>query len=139
MMAASVYLPKPGQLASPPVIMFASPGKVLGAENFDLRFEGRSGYSQAEYHVAQGLIFVAYDHLRDRRRHDRAQSNSRVEMVADADHAMVTEILTRFARGSIQPGFPALDEPFVIGIGQWIGGRRDHRHARTSPHFRCRR
>ena len=121
MMAASVYLPNPDKLASPPVIIFASPGGGYWRGYFDLRFDNRSGYSQAEYHVAQGLIFVAYDHLGVGDSTTEHNQILTVEMIAAADHAMVTEILARLARGSIQPDFPAVDEPFVIGIGQSMG------------------
>ena len=121
MMAASVYLPNPDKLASPPVIMFASPGGGYSRGYFDLHFDGRSGYSQAQYHVAQGLIFVAYDHLGVGDSTTEHNQFLTVEMIAAADHAMVTEILARLARGSIQSDFPAVDEPFVIGIGQSMG------------------
>lgn len=120
-MAASVYLPDPAELGSPPVVMFASPGGGYSRGYFDLRFDGRFAYSQAEYHAAQGMIFVAYDHLGVGDSTIEHNHTLTVEMIADANHAMVTEILARLARGSIQPGFPAMHEPFVIGIGQSMG------------------
>jgi len=119
--AASVYLPDPVKLAPRPVVMFAAPGGGYSRGYFDLRFDGHSGYSQAEYHAAQGMIFVAYDHLgvgESTTEHNHALT---VEMIADANHAMVTETLTRLARGSLQADFPAVDKPFVIGIGQSMG------------------
>ena len=120
-MAASVYLPDAAKIAPRPVVMFASPGGGYSRGYFDLRFAGRSGYSQAEYHAAQGTIFVAYDHLGVGDSTTEHNHTLTVEMIADANHAMVTEILARLAKGGVQPGFPAVVKPFVIGIGQSMG------------------
>src|SRR5271165_1233239 len=114
-MAASVYLPEPAAVAAPPVVMFASPGGGYSRGYFDLRFDGRSGYSQAQYHAAQGIITVAYDHLGVGDSTTEHNQRLTVEMIADANHAMVTEVLARLARGSVHPGFPAVNKPFVIG------------------------
>lgn len=119
--AASVYLPESAKLASPPLVMFASPGGGYSRGYFDLRFDNHPNYSQAEHHVAQGMIFVAYDHLGVGESGTEHNQTLTVEMIADANHAMVAEILARLADGSVHPGFPPMDKPYVIGIGQSMG------------------
>src|SRR5215218_4415876 len=58
---ATVYVP-PGIEASPTVVV-ALPGGGYSRGYFDLEFPGRSGYSEAEHHVAHGNVFIAMDHL----------------------------------------------------------------------------
>src|SRR5271170_2826036 len=50
-------------LASPSVVLIAAPGGGYSKEYFDLRLPGRSGYSEAEFHTARGIVVLAYDHL----------------------------------------------------------------------------
>src|SRR5271165_4950148 len=83
-MAASVYLPDPATVASPPVVMFASPGGGYSRGYFDLQFDGRPGYSQAQYHAAQGMIVVAYDHLGVGESTTANNHTLTVETIADA-------------------------------------------------------
>jgi len=119
--AASLYLPDPAKLAATPVVLFAAPGGGYSRGYFDLHFEGRSGYSQAEYHAARGTIVVAYDHLGVGDSTTRHNNSLTVEMIADANHAMVTDVLSHLATGGIRPGFPAIPNACVIGVGQSMG------------------
>lgn len=67
------------------------------------------------------MITVAYDHLGVAESTTEQNGALTVEMLADANHAMVTEVLARLAKGAIRPHFPAIQKPFVIGIGQSMG------------------
>src|SRR5256885_17012093 len=59
--AATVFLPDPAVLLSPPIVIFGVPGGGYSRGYFDMHFSGHEGYSEAEYHTPQGLIFVACD------------------------------------------------------------------------------
>src|SRR5437763_16476724 len=59
--AATVFLPDPAVLLSPPIVIFGVPGGGYSRGYFDMHFPGHEGYSEAEYHTAQGFIFVACD------------------------------------------------------------------------------
>src|SRR4051812_26495809 len=61
--AASVFLPDPAKLASPPLVIFAVPGGGYSRGYFDMHFAGHANYSEAEYHTARGAIFIACDHI----------------------------------------------------------------------------
>lgn len=60
--AGTAYLPD-RPLADPPIVIFAAPGGGYSRRYFDMYFAGRCGYSEAEYHVGRGIIFIAQDHL----------------------------------------------------------------------------
>lgn len=120
--AATVYLPEPATILPRPLVMFASPGGGYSRGYFDMHFDGHEGYSQAEYHTARGMIFVAYDHPGVGDSSTQHNAELTIEMIADGNDAMVREILARLAAGSLQSGFPAIENPFVIGIGQSMGG-----------------
>ncbi|MGO8858238.1 MAG: alpha/beta hydrolase [Steroidobacteraceae bacterium] len=120
-LAVSVYLPDPVRMPANPLVIFASPGGGYSRGYFAMRFEGHSGYSQAEYHTARGMIFVAYDHLGVGESSTGHVNALRVEMLADANHAMVEAVLARLAQGTLRQGFPPVAKPFVVGIGQSMG------------------
>jgi hypothetical protein len=61
--AATVFLPDPAKLTSPPVAIFGFPGGGYSKGYYDLHPPGHSGYSEVEHHVKRGFIFVAADHL----------------------------------------------------------------------------
>jgi pimeloyl-ACP methyl ester carboxylesterase len=119
--AATVWLPDPAKLGDKPLVMFASPGGGYSRGYFDLHFDGHSGYSQAEYHAARGIIYVAYDHLGVGNSSTKQKDAYTIEMLADANHAMTREILDQLAKGTLQSGFPAVKNPFSIGTGQSMG------------------
>jgi hypothetical protein len=59
--AATAHFPDRSALHEPPVVIFGVPGGGYSRGYFDMRFPGHSGYSEAEFHVARGCIFVGCD------------------------------------------------------------------------------
>ena len=119
---ASVFLPEVQNLVGGGIAVFALPGGGYSRGYFDLHFDGREGYSQAEHHVARGLIFVAVDHLGVGGSSTRALESMRMEDIAQANHAAVQRITDDLRSGRLDPGLPPLPQLFRIGIGQSMGG-----------------
>lgn len=118
--AGTVYLPD-RPLSSPPLVIFASPGGGYSRRYFDMQFAGRCAYSEAEYHVSRGIIFVAQDHFGVGDSSIDCIDDLTVEHIAGGAHAFVTAVVERLQAGSIGCGFAAIDKPFVVGIGQSMG------------------
>jgi len=87
-----------------------------------MRFEGHAGYSEAEYHTDRGIIFVAIDHLGVGESSIDRIDEITVEKIADCNDAFVREIVSRLKAGSLTDKLPAIDSPFIVGIGQSMGG-----------------
>jgi pimeloyl-ACP methyl ester carboxylesterase len=121
--AASVFLPDPARLLPRPIVIFASPGASYSRGYFDLHFPGLPDYSQAEYHRDRGIIFVSYDPLGVGGSSTTGLTEMTVEMIAAACHAAVVQMVGRLTQGTLSPGFPALKDLFVAGIGQSMGGQ----------------
>lgn len=120
--AATVHLPDPAQLMHPPVVMFASPGGGFSRGYYDLHFPGHSGYSQAEHHVGEGIILVAYDHLGTGDSSLADPDLLTIEVLAAANDVAVRIIAERLALGTLSPDYPALKDAFHVGVGQSMGG-----------------
>src|SRR5262245_51613924 len=60
-MGTTLHLPERPDPARP--ILFLFPGATYARAYYDIRAEGFDGYSQAERHVAEGLVCVAIDHI----------------------------------------------------------------------------
>jgi hypothetical protein len=118
--AATVYLPDPARLSSPPVVMFAGPGGGYTRGYFGLHFERHANYSEADFHTAHGTIYVAYDHLGVGDSTITHCDALTVEILADSNAAMVADVLAQLKRG-IASGFPPIIAPFVVGTGQFMG------------------
>lgn len=120
--AMTVFLPAAGSIGEPPVALFASPGGGYARGYFDIHVDGHENYSEAEYHTARGIIFVAYDHLGVGDSTTRYNSELRLEIIAAANDAAVREIVARLKEGRIADDFPPVADPFVVGAGQSLGG-----------------
>src|SRR5262249_715805 len=99
--AATVFIPDPGRLHQPPIVVFASPGGGYGRGYFDLPSFNDEAYSQAEHHVAAGLVVVAYDHLGvgdSTCPEDEELSN---ENIAEANDAAVRAFLEMLEKGKL--------------------------------------
>src|SRR5690606_9928048 len=59
--AATIYFPPAGKITDNPTVVFALPGAGYNRRYFDLRITGHDAYSQSEFHVARGTIFVAME------------------------------------------------------------------------------
>ena len=118
--AGTAYLPD-GALSNPPIVIFASPGGGYSRGYFDMHFAGHTGYSEAEYHVSRGVIFIAQDHLGVGDSSIDCIDELTVENIADGAHAFVTTVMGRLRAGSLDGAVAAIDTPFVVGIGQSMG------------------
>lgn len=120
--SASVYLPRIEDLLERPIVLFASPGGGYSRHYYDMKFEGRTGYSEARFHVDHGFIFVSYEHLGvGESSTDQLFEYTRDQLTA-ANDAAVREIARRLREGSLQSGFPALPDFCMLGLGQSMGG-----------------
>ena len=120
--AATAFLPDPASLGTRPIVIYAFPGGGYSRGYFDMHFAGHTGYSQAEHHVAEGVVFVALDHLGVGDSSVAALTTMRIEDIAAANDAAVREILRRLRAGSLAEEYPALANSVHIGIGQSMGG-----------------
>ena len=119
--AGTVFLP--AQLATGrPVVVFAAPGGGYSQVYFDMHFPGHAGYSEAEYHTSRGVVFVAMDHLGVGESSLERCDDLTVETIARGNDAFVRTIAGQLQAGTLTPDFAALDNPFLVGIGQSMGG-----------------
>jgi hypothetical protein len=118
--AGTAFLPEQ-PLSNPPIVIFAAPGGGYSRRYFDMHFAGRSGYSEAQYHAGRGIIFIAQDHLGVGDSSVDCIEELTVEHIADGAHAFVRATLERLRAGSLSRDFAAIEQPFVVGIGQSMG------------------
>jgi len=117
----TVHLPDdPHQLEGPVTVLFGFPGGGYGRRYYDIR--ALPGYSQAEHHTAEGLVFVACDHLGvgDSTQPDMLALT--YENLAAANHATVAAVVERLRAGTVAGGAPAVDVSTLVGMGQSMGG-----------------
>lgn len=119
--SVTVIAPDPGLVGLAPVVWFAWPGGGYNRRYFDLQLPGRTGYSQAEFHVARGAIFVTCDHP------GVGDSSIPAGAFGHSDLARVNAVVARkviagLQDGSLIPGLPPLAEVFAVAMGQSYGG-----------------
>jgi pimeloyl-ACP methyl ester carboxylesterase len=119
--SGTAYLPEIST-SGRPIVIFASPGGGYSRHYFDMHFPGRGGYSEAEYHTSRGIIFVAMDHLGVGDSSLDRIDDLTVEIIADANTAFVQQVLRRIVDGTLDEELPPIENPFVVGIGQSMGG-----------------
>jgi pimeloyl-ACP methyl ester carboxylesterase len=117
----TVVTPDPVLLASRPLVWFGWPGGGYNRHYFDLQLPGRSGYSEAEFHVGKGSIFVACDHIGvgDSSIPEGAFNHSDIARI---NAAVARSVLTGLRDGSLMTELPAIDNPFPVAMGQSYGG-----------------
>ena len=115
---ATVFLPPPDRLAQRQAVVFAMPGGGYSRGYYDMRFPGHSGYSQAEHHVAWGLVFVSIDHLGVGDSTPEVCEELRIEDIAAANDAAVHKISGMLRQGDAVSGYPPVDVGPCIGMGQ---------------------
>jgi len=118
---ATIIAPELSALGSQPIVWFAWPGGGYNRRYFDLQLPGRDGFSQAEFHVAHGSIFVACDHIGvgDSAIPQGAFNHSDIARI---NAAVVRKVLAGLRDGNLIPVFPPLEGLFPIGMGQSYGG-----------------
>jgi pimeloyl-ACP methyl ester carboxylesterase len=121
--AADIWLPDIGALASPPVVLFCQPGGALAKGYYDLVLEdGSAEFSFARHLVAQGCIVVAIDHLgigASSRPRDGFALTPDVLIAANA--RAVDELAAQLRNGQLTPELPALPDLVSIGVGHSMG------------------
>lgn len=120
-MAVTLYLPDPARLAPRPVAIFACPGGGYSRRYFDMHFAGHEGYSEAEWHAAQGVIYVAIDHLGVGESSIPDLSRIDFQTLAATHDACVRTVAAELNNGTVIDDFPAVS-PFRVGMGQSMGG-----------------
>ena len=119
--AATAFLPGPKAMPERPIGIFAFPGGGYSRGYFDLHFPGHQGYSEAEFHVAQGFIYVALDHLGVGESSVTALDTLRIEDIARANDAAVRQLFALIECGELAENFPAVPNLFKVGTGQSMG------------------
>jgi len=120
-MAATAHLPQ--ALDGRRAAIVAFPGSGYGRGYFDINVDGFPGYSQADYHTANGLILIAVDHL--------CVGDSTVpsdmdkatkEVVVDADAEAARQLIEAVRHGTLAADLPPIPDIVAIGMGQSLGG-----------------
>lgn len=120
---ATVTLPDPATLGTPPVVCFGFPGGGYSRGYFTFDMPDGSAGGQAGWHAARGWIFVSCDHLfvgESSAPSDPTQLTFGV--VAAANAATVAHVVAALADGTLSDGFPPVHDPVLLGIGQSMGG-----------------
>lgn len=116
--AATVIAPR--QVPKRPILAAAFPGGGYSRGYWDIQWPG--GYSEAEYHVARGWLFVAFDHLGVGESSLPDPGLLTFECMANANAAATRAIVSGFRSGTLLEQLGPLETPFVVGIGQSMGG-----------------
>jgi hypothetical protein len=118
---ATVCLPE--EIPADPLVCFAWPGGGYGRRYFTFDMPGDAGGGQAGWHTRRGWIFVTVDTLNTAESsHPADPSRLTYANLAASMQATVDAILGRLAAGSLVADVPAVADPFVIGLGQSMGG-----------------
>jgi pimeloyl-ACP methyl ester carboxylesterase len=137
-MAATIFLPEAVTPGGP--VLFLVPGAGYSRGYFDMRPEGFSGYSEADYHVGRGTIVVAMDHLGvgesslptdDQLIYPvgeaggprfKSPSPFTMQVMGAACDAGVRAALAGLREGRLVEGLGPLEPGAAIGVGQSMGG-----------------
>jgi alpha-beta hydrolase superfamily lysophospholipase len=118
-LAATVHLPNDAGLAERPPVLVGLPGGGYTRHYFDLRVPG---YSEAEHHVARGVVVIAIDHLRVSESDIPELADAGLPACAEANHAALGVILEKLRSGTLESGVRPIVPAAVIGAGQSMGG-----------------
>lgn len=116
-LAATVHVPDAVSESAP--VLIALPGGGYTRHYFDLR---EAGYSEAEHHVARGVVIVALDHLRVGDSDIPELEEASLAVCAAAGHAAVQALLGKLREGTLDTDVPAIRPSAVVGMGQSMGG-----------------
>jgi pimeloyl-ACP methyl ester carboxylesterase len=136
--AATIFLPETVAPGGP--VLFLVPGAGYSRGYFDIRPDGFSGYSQADYHTAKGMVVVAMDHLGVGESSLPADdqlifplgeaggprfgrpSPLTMQVMGAACDASVRAVLAGLREGRLAEGLGPLKLGAAIGVGQSMGG-----------------
>jgi pimeloyl-ACP methyl ester carboxylesterase len=116
--AATVIAPR--QVSGRPIIAAAFPGGGYSRGYFDIQWPG--AYSEAEYHADGGWLFIAIDHLGVGESSLPDPALLTFECMANANAAATQAIVSCLRSGTLFHSLGPLERPFVIGVGQSMGG-----------------
>jgi pimeloyl-ACP methyl ester carboxylesterase len=120
---ATVVVPEPGQMASPPVVCFGFPGGGYSRGYFTFDMPGAADGGQAGWHAGRGWIFVACDHIYVGESDGPERPGELTfENLAAANAATVESIWSQLLSGTLDDAVPALSGAVRLGIGQSMGG-----------------
>jgi hypothetical protein len=97
--AATVFLPD--QIDGPATVIVAYPGSAFTRHYFDIRAE--PDYSEAAYHVAQGYVVVACDHVGIGDSTPCDLFALTLESMAAANDRTAVEVVDRLRNGKVDP------------------------------------
>jgi len=120
-LAVTVLLPELERLPARPVVCFAKPGGGYSRGYYTCDLPGPVAGAQADFHAERGWIFVAMDNLGSGDSMLPANEQSDMAATVAAAQAAESEILARLANGVLEPGYPPVAQPVVIGIGHSTG------------------
>lgn len=119
--AVTVIAPDPAAIGDWPLVWFAWPGGGYNQHYYDLQLQGRSGYSQAEFHAARGSIFVACDHIGIGDSAIPAGAFNHSD-IARTSAAAARKVIAGLADGTLVEALPPLPGLFPVATGQSYGG-----------------
>ena len=105
----------------PRTVIFGFPGGGYNRRYYDLVIPGHDGYSQADWHLARGQVFVACDHLGVGDSDTPARPLD-FDAVARANMHAAREILWRLQAGEIADDVAPIKLKASAAIGQSFGG-----------------
>ncbi|KHK89086.1 alpha/beta hydrolase [Novosphingobium malaysiense] len=120
-MAVSVFLPEPAAMPARPLAIFAAPGGGYNRRYYFLNIPGHEGYSEADYHVGRGIIYLAIDHVGFGDSTIPDLSKVSFQTLADTHDACVRQLARALEDGTLANGFPPVPGLFKVGMGQSFG------------------
>lgn len=118
-LAITIHAPDVACFRGPRPVLVTLPGGRYTRHYFDLR---EPGYSEAEFHVARGVVVIAIDHLGVGDSDIPSGPLVSLEYCAEVNHAALTIVLDRLRHGQIDPSLSPIELSAVIGAGQSMGG-----------------
>jgi alpha-beta hydrolase superfamily lysophospholipase len=119
--AITIVAPDAPAISPSPIVWFGWPGGGYNRHYFDLQLPGRVGYSEAEYHVARGSIFVACDHIGIGDSDLPEGAFGHVD-TARVNAATAREVIAALREGTLLAELPPLPDLFPVAMGQSYGG-----------------
>ena len=122
--AAWLFIPEDrAQLGAKPVTMVLLSGGSYDKRYFHAEFPGCSGYSAAAYLASRGNIVLIPDHLGigESSRAPNQRKATR-HIVAQANHAAVSQFYAHLASGDLHETLPPLAHFLKVGGGHSMGG-----------------
>lgn len=121
-MAVTIHLPEAADLPERPVVIVAVPGGGYSRGYFDMAFDGHENYNEAAWHAARGTIHVALDHVGVGESTIPDLAAIDFQTLAATHDSAVRQIVALLAEGGLAEGLPPVASPFVVGMGQSMGG-----------------